>query len=80
MVPEEFTRRPIITLAKKGDFGNGEVSPSCPLQPKVLGTVLIKTIVAGTDVEWIREQGFRKGRSTTEQIFVLRNIVVQVVK
>ena len=31
MAPEEFTRRLIITLAKKGDFGNGEVSPSCPL-------------------------------------------------
>ena len=47
---------------------------------KVLGRVLIKRIVAGTDVESIREQGFRRGRSTTVQIFVLRNIVVQEVK
>ena len=30
MIPEEFTRR-LITLAKKGDIGNGEVSSSCPL-------------------------------------------------
>ena len=32
---------------------------------KVLGRGLIKRIVAGTDVELIREQGFRRGRSTT---------------
>ena len=45
---------------------------------KVLGGVLIKRIVAGTDAELIGEQaGFRKGRNTTEQIFVLRNIVEQ---
>ena len=47
---------------------------------KLLGRVLIKRIVAGTDVELTRELGFRKGRSTTEQIFVFRDIVVQVVK
>ena len=34
----------------------------------------------GTDVELTRKQGFRKGKSTPEQIFVLRNIIVQVVK
>jgi len=42
---------------------------------KLSGRVLI---VAGTDAELRREQaGFRKGRSTSEQIFVLRNIVEQ---
>ena len=46
--------------------------------PDVLGRVLIKRNVA--DVELTRKQGFRKGWSTTEQIFVLRNIIVQVVK
>ena len=30
-VPEDWTRGLIITLAKKGDLGNGVVSPSCPL-------------------------------------------------
>ena len=46
---------------------------------KVLGRVLIKRIVAGTDAELRGEQaGFRKGRNTTEQIFVLRNIIEQV--
>ena len=43
---------------------------------KVLGRVLINRIVAGTDTELRGEQaGFRKGRNTTEQIFVLRNII-----
>ena len=48
---------------------------------KVLGRVLIKRIVGGTDSELRREQaGFSKGRSTTEQISVLRNIVEQIVE
>ena len=48
---------------------------------KVLGRVLIKRIVAGTDDELRGEQaGFRKGRNTYEQIFVLRNIIEQVAK
>ena len=51
-----------------------------PIVEELLGRVLIKRIVAGTDVELTRELGFRKGRSTTEQIFVFRDIVVQVVK
>ena len=37
-------------------------------------------IVAGTDVELAMEQDFRMGRSTTEQTFVLRNIILQVIK
>ena len=48
---------------------------------KVMTRILIKRIAAGTDAELRKEQaGFRKGRSTTEQIFVLRNIVEQVVE
>ena len=40
-----------------------------------------KRIVSGTDAELRREQaGFMKRRSATEQRFVLRNIVEQVVK
>ena len=45
---------------------------------KVLGRVLIKRIVVGTNAELRGEQaGFRKGRNTTEQIFVFRNIIEQ---
>ena len=49
---------------------------------KVLGRVLItgKRIFSGTDAEFRRQAGFRKGRSTTEQIFVLRNTVEHVLK
>ena len=47
-----------------------------PIVKKVLGRLLIKRIVAGSDVKLTTEQGFRKERSTTEQIFVHRNIVV----
>ena len=48
---------------------------------KVLGRVLIKRIVVGTDAELRREQAsFRKGRNRTKQIFVLRNIIEQVVE
>ena len=46
---------------------------------KVLGRVLIMSIVAGTDAELRGEQAaFRKGRNITEQNFVLRNIIEQV--
>ena len=46
---------------------------------KVLGRVLIKSIVAGTDAESRGEQaGFRKGRNSTEKNFVLRNSIEQV--
>ena len=46
---------------------------------KVLGRVLIKSIVAGADAELRGEQaGFRKGRNSTEQSFVLRNIIEQI--
>ena len=46
---------------------------------KVSGRILSKRIAAGTDAELRGEQaGFRKGRNTTEQIFVLRNIIEQV--
>ena len=48
---------------------------------KVMTRILIKRIAAGTDAELRKEQaGFRKGRRTIEQIFVLRNIVEQVVE
>ena len=46
---------------------------------KVLRRVLVNIIVSGTDAELRGEQaGFRKGRNTTKQIFVLRNIIEQV--
>lgn len=48
---------------------------------KVMGKVLIQRISDGIDVKLRKEQaGFRRGRSTIEQIFLLRNIVEQTIK
>ena len=81
-VPEDWLRGLIIKLPKKGDLTSCENWRGITLMSvvaKVLGRVLIKRIVAGTDAELRGEQaGFRKGRNTTEQIFVLRNIIEQV--
>ena len=43
--------------------------------------MLIRRISGGVDAKLRKEQaGFRKGRSTIEQIFVLKNIVEQAVE
>ena len=48
---------------------------------KVMGKVLIRRISVGLDSKLRREQaGFRRGRSTIEQIFVLMNIVEQAIE
>ena len=45
---------------------------------KVLGRILIERLKSGADKRLRAEQpGFRQGRSTTEQIFILRNIIEQ---
>ena len=45
---------------------------------KVLGKILIKRLKSGADKRLRAEQArFRQGRSTTEQIFILRNIIKQ---
>ena len=81
-VPEDWLRGLIIKLSKKGDLTSCENWRAITLMSivaKVLGKVLIKRIVAGTDAELRGEQaGFKKGRNVTEQIFVLRNIIEQV--
>ena len=52
-----------------------------PTAAKVMGKVIIKRISRGVDKELRKEQaGFRSGRSTIEQMFVLRNIIEQSVE
>ena len=52
-----------------------------PVVAKVMGKVLIRRIADGVDEKLRKEQaGFRSGRSTVEQIFVLRNIVEQALE
>ena len=78
-VPEDWLRGLIVKLPKKGDLTSWENWRGITLMSivaKVFGRVLIKRIVAGTDAELRGEQaGFRKGRNTTEQIFVLRKFI-----
>ena len=48
---------------------------------KGMGKVLIRRILVGLDSKLRREQaGFRRGRSTIEQIFVHRSIVEQAIE
>ena len=48
---------------------------------KVLGRIIITRIRDGIDNKLRQEQaGFRKGRGTTEQIFILRNIIEQCIE
>ena len=50
-----------------------------PTAAKVMGRVIITRIRDGINQQLRDEQaGYRSGRSTTEQIFVLRNIIEQV--
>ena len=81
-IPENWLRGLIIKLPKKGDLMSCENWTGITLMSivtEVLGRVLIKRIVAGTDAELRGEQaGFRKERNTAEQIFVLRNMIQQV--
>ena len=70
-----------MKLPKKGDLaecGNWRVITLLPFASKVLGRVVINRIKAGID-EIIRSKqaGFSEGKSTTEQIFILRNIIGQ---
>ena len=52
-----------------------------PTAAKVMGKVIIKRISRGVDKKLRKEQaGFRSGRSTIEQIFVLQNIIEQSVE
>ena len=51
-----------------------------PTTAKLMGKVIIKRISRGVDKKLRKEQaGFRSGRSTIEQIFVLQNIIEQSV-
>ena len=74
----------IVKIAKKGDLtkcGNWRGITLISVAAKVVGKVLIRRISGGVDAKLRKEQaGFRKGRSTIGQIFVLRKIVEQAVE
>ena len=67
----------ILIESKKGDLSVWELARhNVNICSKEFGRVLIDRIGQVVDTKLRDEQaGFRKGRSTVEQIFVLRNIV-----
>ena len=80
-VPKDWRQGMIIKLPKKGDLGNcnnwrGITLLSVP--GKVFCTVLLNRLKGALDSRLREEQaGFRPGRSCSEQILTLRNIIEQ---
>ena len=70
-----------LPLPKKGnllDCSNWRGITLLPLASKVLSRILINRIQTGVDSTLRKEQaGFRRGRGTVDQIFILRNILEQ---
>ena len=83
-VPNDWRCGLIIRLPKKGNLmecGNWRGITLLPVAAKVLGKVINTRIRDAVDTMLRQEQaGFRRGRRTTEQIFILRNIIEQVIE
>ena len=81
-VPRKWKRGLIIKIPKKGNLKeckNWRGVTLLPVVSKILGRIVIDRICMGIDRRLRKEQaGFRSGRGTTEQIFILRNILEQV--
>ena len=80
-IPERWTKGLICKIPKKGnlqDCNNWRGVTLLPIASKVLSKILINRIQTGVDHALRKEQaGFRRGRGTVEQIFILRNILEQ---
>ena len=78
-VPLKWKRGLIIEIPKKGNLReckNWRGVTLLPVASKILGRITIKRIRIGIDHRLRNEQaGFRSGRGTKEQIFILRNIL-----
>jgi len=81
-VPKQWNKGLICKIPKKGNLqecGNWRGVTLLPLVSKVLSKILINRIQTGVDPSLRKEQaGFRRGRGTVNQIFILRNILEQV--
>ena len=81
---EDWQRGLIVKLPKKGNLtecNNWRGVMLMVVAAKVLGRIIITRIRDGIDDKLRQEQaGFRKGRGTTEQIFILRNIIEQCIE
>ena len=81
LVPEEWKKRMIVELLKKGNLSNcnnwrGITLLSIP--GKVLSIILLNRLKDSIDLKLKEQQvGFRSNRSCSEQIFRLKNIIEQ---
>ena len=78
-IPEDWKKGLINKIPKKGDLtdcGNWRGITLNSVIAKILGRILINRIKDGTDKKLRKEQTvFRKGKGTSEQIFILLNII-----
>ena len=83
-IPDDWSRSLIVKLLTKGDLtacGNWRGITLMSTTTKIMGRMIITIIWEGVNQHLRDEQaGYRSGRSTTKQIFVLRNIIERVVK
>ena len=80
-IPDRWRKGLIVKFSKTGDLKNCKNWRGVTLLPvvsKVLGRILIDRIKSGVDNRLRKEQaGYRSGRGTTDQVFILRNIIEQ---
>ena len=80
-IPKDWNKGLIIKIVKKGDTtlcDNYRGITLLSVPSKIFTKIIIQRIQEGIDDELRQEQaGFRKGKSTTEQLFTLRNIIEQ---
>ena len=74
-IPADWKKGLIVRLPKKGDLtkcGNWRRITLMSVAANVMGKLLIQRISDGVDAKLRKDQaGFRRGRSTIEQIFIL---------
>ena len=82
--PRKWRKGLIVKLPKKGNLKeckNWRGITLLSVVSKVLGRIVIDRRRTGVESKLRKEQaGFRLGRGTTEQIFILRNIIEQSIE
>ena len=82
--PSLWKKGLIVKIPKRGDLReckNWRGVTLLPVASKVMGRVIIKRTQRGVDHVLRKEQaGFRKNKSTKDQIFILLNIIEQVIE
>ena len=81
VMPHEWLKGLIVKIRKKGNLKectNWRGIMLLVTASKVLSKILIERLKSGADKRLRAEQaGFRQGRSTVDQTFILRNIIEQ---